>query len=54
MNSTLDIGIAARVPAAISAAWAVFSCSAKVLNDHQFFVGDDVRRDEQPGAADGN
>jgi hypothetical protein len=32
----------------------VFLLREGVESDHQFFVGDDVRRDEQPGAADGN
>jgi hypothetical protein len=32
----------------------VFLLREGVERDHQFFVGDDVRRDEQPGAADGN
>jgi hypothetical protein len=44
----------ARAGGDLSGVGRVFLLREGVERDHQFFVGDDVRRDEQPGAADGN
>jgi hypothetical protein len=44
----------ARAGGDFSGVGGVFLLRERVERLHQFFVGDDVRRDEQPGAADGN